>query len=139
VSRAPTDPVTLVVDAANVVGSRPDGWWRDRPAAARRLRVRLAALPGRKVSLPGRTDTEVVADVVLVVEGAARRVADESAPAGVRVVAAARTGDDEIVAQAAAAPRRSVVVTADAALRERVRDAGARVVGPRWLWDLLDG
>ncbi len=26
--------VSLLVDAANVVGSRPDGWWRDRPGAA---------------------------------------------------------------------------------------------------------
>ncbi|NEY36686.1 NTP pyrophosphohydrolase, partial [Streptomyces sp. PRKS01-65] len=39
----------VIVDAANVVGSVPDGWWRDRPAAARRLRDRLAAdgVPGR--------------------------------------------------------------------------------------------
>ena len=31
----------LVVDAANVVGSRPDGWWKDRAGAARRLHERL--------------------------------------------------------------------------------------------------
>ena len=31
----------LVVDGANVVGSRPDGWWRDRPGAAGRLASRL--------------------------------------------------------------------------------------------------
>ncbi|TVT38726.1 NUDIX domain-containing protein, partial [Amycolatopsis rhizosphaerae] len=36
--------LVLVVDGANVVGSRPDGWWRDRPAAAERLRDRLALL-----------------------------------------------------------------------------------------------
>ena len=34
----------VVVDGANVVGSRPDGWWRDRPGAARRLAGRLVAL-----------------------------------------------------------------------------------------------
>ena len=57
----------LVVDAANVVGSVPDGWWRDRRGAAERLRDRLAA-----DGLPGH-DGPV--DVVLVVEGAARGVA----------------------------------------------------------------
>ncbi len=33
----------IVVDAANVVGSRPDGWWRNRAGAARRLLVQLGA------------------------------------------------------------------------------------------------
>ncbi|MFC7657917.1 hypothetical protein ACFQV8_17970 [Pseudonocardia benzenivorans] len=33
----------LVVDGANVVGSRPDGWWRDRAGAAARLATRLGA------------------------------------------------------------------------------------------------
>ena len=33
----------LVVDAANVVGSRPDGWWKDRAGAARRLHDSRAA------------------------------------------------------------------------------------------------
>jgi selenocysteine lyase/cysteine desulfurase len=37
---------TLLVDAANVVGSRPDGWWRDRAGATARLLARLAALRG---------------------------------------------------------------------------------------------
>jgi hypothetical protein len=40
----------LVVDGANVVGSRPDGWWRDRAGAARRLRDQLEVLPGRQPS-----------------------------------------------------------------------------------------
>ncbi len=38
--------MTIVVDVANVMGSRPDGWWRDRAGAAARLHaevVRLAA------------------------------------------------------------------------------------------------
>ena len=37
----------LIVDGANVVGSRPDGWWRDRAGAARRLQEQLStgALP----------------------------------------------------------------------------------------------
>ncbi|GAA2411125.1 hypothetical protein GCM10010420_45000 [Streptomyces glaucosporus] len=107
----------LVVDAANVVGSVPDGWWRDRHGAAERLRDRLAAREGGE-------------EVVLVVEGAARGVA--SVP-GVRVVAAPGSGDDRIVELVAAegAGRRCVVVTADRELRERVTALGAEVAGPR--------
>ena len=44
----------LVVDGMNVIGSRPDGWWRDRDRAARRLLARLqawAAETGDKVTL----------------------------------------------------------------------------------------
>jgi len=42
--RAELTPVTIIVDGANVVGSRPDGWWRDRAGAALRLRDQLAPL-----------------------------------------------------------------------------------------------
>ncbi|NJC69731.1 NTP pyrophosphohydrolase [Planosporangium thailandense] len=114
----------IVVDGANVVGSVPDGWWRDRAGAAARLRDALAAAgPG---VLAGGTDGD---EVVLVVEGAARSV---RAVPGVRVVAADnRSGDDEIVDLL----RREgtgdeVVVTADRGLRDRVTALGARVVGP---------
>ncbi|WP_324273440.1 hypothetical protein [Blastococcus brunescens] len=58
----------LLVDTANVVGSRPDGWWRDRAGAATRLLARLAAVPGRTLTAP---DGGVLAcaEVVAVVEG----------------------------------------------------------------------
>lgn len=108
----------LIVDAANVVGSVPDGWWRDRRGAAERLRDRLAS----------REDDE---EIILVVEGAARGVG--SVP-GVRVEAAPGSGDDlivELAAARAAAGCSVVVVTADRELRERVRAHGARCVGPR--------
>ncbi|MDY6809487.1 MAG: hypothetical protein SW127_10755, partial [Actinomycetota bacterium] len=59
----------IIVDAANVVGSRPDGWWRDRHGATERLRDRLAGLAG--TGLPG-LDGPV--EVVMVVEGKARTV-----------------------------------------------------------------
>lgn len=114
----------IVVDAANVVGSRPDGWWRDRRGATERLRDEIAGLAAIGVdgSGPGR--------VLLVVEGAARGVA--STPT-VEVVEAAGSGDDQIVSVVAAldAATDCVVVTADRELRGRVGDLGARVVGPR--------
>ncbi|GHH84889.1 hypothetical protein GCM10018793_50810 [Streptomyces sulfonofaciens] len=117
----------LVVDAANVVGSVPDGWWRDRRAAAGRLRDRLVPLAER-----GLPDLPGAPEVVLVVEGAARGV--PSVP-GVRVEEAAGSGDDRIVELAAAAGGRPVlVVTADRELRRRVRELGARTAGPRTVY-----
>jgi hypothetical protein len=128
----------VIVDAANVVGSVPDGWWRDRLGAARRLRDVLPS-----VATAGLADLPGPVEVVLVVEGAAADLAAEPAPDGVRVVAAPRTGsgDDAIVALVVAAEDpatpwgqgRCVVVTADRGLRERVSAHGARVVGPRAL------
>ncbi|NGN66984.1 NTP pyrophosphohydrolase [Streptomyces sp. A7024] len=129
-----SDPLPLlVVDGANVVGSVPDGWWRDRHGAAERLRDAL--VPYGDEGVPG---LEPPVEVLLVVEGAARGV--EPVP-GVRVVAAAGSGDDrivELVREAREAseagdgePRDVLVVTADRELRERVRALGAEVAGPR--------
>ncbi|MGW9436416.1 NTP pyrophosphohydrolase [Streptomyces sp. NPDC055607] len=125
----PEDPLLrplLVVDGANVVGSVPDGWWRDRRGAAERLRDRLAATGG-----PADGPYPGPYDIVLVVEGRARGVA--SVP-GVRVEEAPGSGDDLIVALVRGADGRPcLVVTADRELRERVREEGARRVGPRAL------
>ncbi|MFE2145131.1 hypothetical protein ACFXA3_25905, partial [Streptomyces sp. NPDC059456] len=119
----------LIVDAANVVGSVPDGWWRDRRGAAERLRDRLARrdpLGGGAAGAAGEIDE--IEEIILVVEGAARGV--ESVP-GVRVDPAPGSGDDRIVELAAAhAERGCVVVTADRELRERVRAHGALCLGP---------
>ncbi|MFG2818488.1 NTP pyrophosphohydrolase [Kitasatospora sp. NPDC048365] len=120
----------LVVDAANVVGSVPDGWWRDRRGAAERLRDAL--VPVAADGLPGGPWAGPL-EVVLVVEGAARAV--EPVPA-VRVVAASGSGDDRIVelvagALAEAPGRACLVVTADRELRSRVTALGAEVTGPR--------
>ncbi|MEV4755005.1 hypothetical protein AB0J86_07820 [Micromonospora sp. NPDC049559] len=118
----------LVVDAANVVGSRPDGWWRDRAGATARLRDDLAP-----IARTGRPGLPPPVEVTLVVEGAARHV---PATDDVRVLAAPRSGDDAIVelVRAEAGHRdRVVVVTADRELRERVAALGAEVRGPRWL------
>jgi hypothetical protein len=121
----------LVVDAANVVGSRPTGWWRDRPGAAREL---IAGI--RAAAVDGRLD----ASVVVVLEGKARDGAPEDAVDGVEVVHARGEGDDTIVDVVAAhlANRDAVtVVSADRGLAARVREHGADVVGPRWLNDLV--
>jgi uncharacterized protein YaiI (UPF0178 family) len=115
----------LIVDVANVMGSRPDGWWRDRAAAAHRLvdQVERAVASG-----------EVEPPVVLVLEGKARAgVAAGTATAGVEVVHAPRSGDDTIAELAGEHAGPAVVVTADRALAERVRQSGAEVVGPTWL------
>lgn len=130
-------PPLVIVDAANTVGSVPDGWWRDRRGATERLRDALAPLAGR--GLPAsRADVPEWAvraplDIVLVVEGAARGT--ESVP-GVRTRGAEHSGDDLITQLAAEAahdtPDRPVlVITADRRLRERVMAHGASVAGPR--------
>jgi 8-oxo-dGTP diphosphatase len=108
-------PIRLVVDAANVVGSRPDGWWRDRAGAAERLLRKVAAAGSGVLALPdGRFGW--VGRPVLVLEGAASRAPDVP---GVDVVRAAGSGDDTIV-DVVNAGGNCVVVTADRPLRTRL-------------------
>lgn len=120
----------LLVDAANVVGSRPTGWWRDRPGAARTFVERV-----RSTSQAGQFSEPVV----VVLEGAARSGVEEGVADGVRVVHAPGSGDDLLVSLAIESEDSVTLVSADRALRERVEDAGARVVGPGWLLDRLKG
>lgn len=118
----------LVVDAANVVGARPDGWWKDRAGAARRLHEALLV-----ADLPHD-------EIALVLEGAAKGGARAGRDAHVRTVHAPRDGDSEIVSQvrtAREAGRRVTVVTADRFLRAQVEGLGALAMGPSWLWDQL--
>ena len=118
----------LLIDAAIVVGSRPTGWWRDRPGAARELttRVRQAAAAGT-----------LQPPIVLVLEGQAKQGVEEALADGVQVVHAPGSGDDTLVALAAASDQPVVLVSADRELAERARRRGAEVVGPTWLLDLL--
>jgi 8-oxo-dGTP diphosphatase len=125
---------TIVVDVANVMGSRPDGWWRDRPGAAVRLHAELAALAARgRPVLPDDTEPE---EFVMVLEGATRAAAARIS-GDVRVVQADGSGDDAIVALVRELSGRRVVVTADRELRRRCEAAGAEVFGPSWLMGLL--
>jgi hypothetical protein len=114
----------LIVDAANVVGSKPDGWWRDRAGAATRLRDGLVT-----VARDGLADLPGPLDVLLIVEGKAKGI--KPIP-GVRVESAPHSGDDAIVdaVDFEDPERRVIVVTADRELRRRVVDLGAEVRGP---------
>ncbi|GAA3730030.1 8-oxo-dGTP pyrophosphatase MutT (NUDIX family) [Spinactinospora alkalitolerans] len=131
--------LVLVVDAANAVGHRPDGWWRDRPGAAARLRDELAGLAGTGLDgaeLPaGLALTSLhrwFPRILMVVEGAARETA--SVP-GVEVVEAPGEGDDTVAELAGlhAGASCALVVTADRELGDRCRAAGASVASPSWL------
>lgn len=103
----------------NVIGSRPDGWWRDRRGAMAALVEHLAGLAA------GGEQVTVVFD---------GRPFALDAP-GVEVVFASRSGanaaDDDIVSLVAGAadPRAICVVTSDEDLAERVRRLGAGVIG----------
>ncbi|MBF5082329.1 hypothetical protein F1641_11520 [Quadrisphaera sp. INWT6] len=129
----------VVVDVANAVGSRPDGWWRDRAGATTRLLAQLARLAAAgAVDGPGG-ERLAVGRVHAVVEGRARSA---RVPAGVDVVLAEADGDSAVVVLAEQLVGRSdtggvLVVTADRGLRERL-PAGAAVSGPGWLRSLLD-
>lgn len=118
----------LVVDGANVVGSRPDGWWKDRAGAARRLHESL---------LVADTSYDVV---VLVLEGAAKGGVPAGRDGHVATVHAPKDGDSTITAQARTAADRGdqvTVITADRLLAAAVNAVGASVMSPSWLLDQL--
>jgi 8-oxo-dGTP diphosphatase len=150
-------PTTIVVDVANVMGARPDGWWRDRAGAATRLYDEITRLAATGSAVPPAQDDsptlatspapstpdappgpDIRPGFVMVLEGAAKAAASRLAPDDrVRVVQAAGSGDDAIVALVRELPGRRVVVTADRELRQRCVAAGATVLGPGWLLALL--
>jgi predicted RNA-binding protein with PIN domain len=112
-------PERLLVDGMNVIGSRPDGWWRDRTGAMRRL--------------VGELDAHAAATgaaLTVVFDGRPRALGEERiqvafAPGG-------RDAADRVIAAAAsedADPGSLRVVTSDRALAGAVRRAGARVEG----------
>jgi 8-oxo-dGTP diphosphatase len=116
-------PAAVVVDVANVMGARADGWWRDRAGAAARLGREVVALAGRGLSADPDPDPDPDPDAasdrdqagrffpsyVLVLEGQSRAAAApieaallesemiDYVPPRVRVVSAAGSGDDTIV------------------------------------------
>jgi hypothetical protein len=120
----------LLVDAANVIGSRPTGWWRDRAGAARAFvtQVRAAVESGR-----------ITGPVVIVLEGRARTGAPSGLDGGVTVLHADGSGDEMLVDTVARTSDQAIVlVSADRELRRRAEALGAEVVGPRWLLGRLE-
>ena len=109
-----------LVDGMNVIGSRPDGWWRDRPGAMRRLAEELAAFAATSGD-----------QVAVVFDGKPFELETE----GVEVAFASRRGpnaaDDDIAKRVAgdADPAGLRVVTSDRTLADRVGAAGAQVEG----------
>jgi uncharacterized protein YaiI (UPF0178 family) len=123
--------VRWVVDGMNVIGSRPTGWWRDRPGAMRTLVDDLKGFARRSgepvtVILDGKPfDLEGGEDVT--VRFASRRGPD----AADDDIAALVDSDDD--------PMDLSVVTSDGDLARRVREAGATVVGAGEFRRRLDG
>src|SRR3954451_7428081 len=123
------------IDAMNVIGSRPDGWWRNRERSVRDF---VALVRDRVTDEPVTIVLDTGPDDLLGTDGPVSAVRATAGP--VRAVRASRRGrnaaDDEIVRLVEAEPD-AVVVTSDADLAARVRALGARVEGAgsfrRWL------
>jgi predicted RNA-binding protein with PIN domain len=113
--------VRWLVDGMNVIGTRPDAWWKDRDAAMLRL-----------VDLLERWAAAENEDVVVVFERA------PSPPIRSTVIEVAHAprpkpnaADDEIVRRLRAEPQPGAVrvVTSDRWLADRASAAGASVEG----------
>ena len=119
----------LLVDAANVIGSRPSGWWKDRAGAASAFveQVQTAVASGR-----------IASPVLVVLEGKARDGVPTGVADGVTVLHAPGSGDDMLVSSVANEADEVTLVTADRELRRRAEALGASVVGPGWLLNLLE-
>lgn len=114
---------TLLVDGLNLLGARPDGWWRDRPRAMARLVGRL-----------DRIAEELPAEVVVVFDGREhQRVREaESERVGVRFAPGGPDAADKVIAamvRSHPAPEGVLVVSSDKRLRNAVKAAGGRSVG----------
>jgi predicted RNA-binding protein with PIN domain len=124
---------TVIVDGNNVLGSTPDGWWRDRPAAARRLLTRLQCYGQR------------VPEAIVLVLDVPQPDLPDGEHDGVVVHYARRrgrnAGDDRILelAPELARDRMVEVVTSDRALADALRAQGISVVGSRTFLGRVDG
>jgi len=117
----------------NVIGSRPDGWWRDRDGAVRRLVERLSRLHAAHGDA-----------VTVVLDGDPVMDLDEGDHGGVTVRYARRGGrdaaDDRLIEllDASDEPAAWTVVTSDRSLRQRAEGLGVAVLGARSLVLRLD-
>lgn len=131
---------TVVVDGNNVIGSVPNGWWRDRRAAVRRLLARL-------VCYRQRTGVTVVL-VLDVPQGDL----PEGHHEGVEILYPRQRGRNaadhkivELLGELDAGSNEDVdstggveVVTSDRALASSAADLDAKVVGARTFLTRLD-
>ncbi len=147
----------VVVDAANVVGSRPDGWWKDRAGAAERLLAHVAGRSGWDGASLGYAAETSWPDVHVVLEGAAKAAADPevggpghsgpatpppaapspATPPRLTVHRAPGEGDETILEVAVGLAEEGadvVVATADRGLIHWLEAAGVRTTGPRAVW-----
>ena len=119
-----------IVDGMNVIGSRPTGWWRDRPGAMRELVQELEAFAARTCE-----------EVTVIFDGRPFDLDSET----VKVRFASRRGrnaaDDDIAAlvEGDKTPALVSVVTSDGDLARRICDSGAAVVGAGEFRRRLDG
>ncbi len=115
----------VIVDGFNALGSRPDGWWRDRPAAMERLVGELVALAARlggdvevEVCFDGRPHDRVVAaageSVAVSFAGGGANAADRAIAARVRELAG---------------EQRVLVASSDKRLAAAVKAGGGETVG----------
>jgi predicted RNA-binding protein with PIN domain len=122
--------VRWIVDGMNVIGSRPDGWWKDRSGAMAALVEKLdqwATAKGEDVTVVfERPPSTAIRSSLIEVAHAPR--------------AAANSADDEIVrlAQADTRPHEIRVVTSDKVLADRVRSLGASVYPAESFRELVD-
>jgi predicted RNA-binding protein with PIN domain len=113
--------VRLIVDGMNVIGSRPDGWWRDRQRAWRRLAGQLAEYESRSGD-----------EVRLVLDG--RRPGDWEDEVETSFARGRRGAADDAIVELVEAdpdPGSLSVVTSDRELEQRVRQLGADVIPAR--------
>jgi predicted RNA-binding protein with PIN domain len=115
----------FVIDGNNVIGSVADGWWRDRPAAVRRLLLRLQCLgePATLVLDVAQADLPEGEHGAITVRYATRRGRDAA---------------DDAIRELVAEDSNVTVVTSDRALRRDVEAAGAAVLGAGTLLAMLD-
>lgn len=115
----------LIIDGNNVIGSVADAWWRDRPAAVRRLLGRLQCLgePATLVLDVAQPDLTEGEHGAIAVRYATRRGRDAA---------------DDLIRELVAADSDVTVVTSDRALRRDLEAAGAAVIGAGTLLARLD-
>ncbi|WP_338886599.1 NUDIX hydrolase [Rhodococcus sovatensis] len=129
-----TEPLRVLLDTANVLGSRPDGWWKDRSGATKALLASLADILPRTVELPGGS-FGWLKEIEAVLEGEARAAQFEDVR--IPIFHASASGDDELARRAHEGSALTALVTADRGLRERLPTT-VHVLSPSTVLGWLD-